>query len=74
MLGKAVFISAILTIGVVVINGLGQPADAGFNKVAVPVLVIAWVATYLIWGYWGYWGYISPVSYTHLTQPTNSIE
>ncbi len=57
MLGKAVFISAILTIGVVVINGLGQPADAGFNKVAVPVLVIAWVATYLIWGYWGY---ISP--------------
>ena len=59
MLGKAVFISAILTIGVVVINGLEQgPAQAaGFNKVAVPVLVIAWVATYLIWGYWGY---ISP--------------
>ena len=68
MLGKAVFISAILTIGVVVINGLGQPADAGFNKVAVPVLVIAWVATYLIWGYWGY---ISPEKPEQPQQPSD---
>ena len=49
MLGKAVFISASLTVGVFVINGLGL-AGAGFNKVAIGVLFIAWFATYWIWG------------------------
>ena len=55
----AFFIALSLTIGAGVIKQFDLAGES-FNKVAVPVLVIAWVATYLIWGYWGYWGYISP--------------
>jgi len=52
----AVFIALSLTIGAGVIKQFDLAGES-FNKVAVPVLVIAWFATYLIWGYWGY---ISP--------------
>ena len=52
----AVFIALSLTIGAGVIKQFDLAGES-FNKVAVPVLVIAWFATYLILGYWGY---ISP--------------
>ena len=63
----AFFIALSLTIGAGVIKQFDLAGES-FNKVAVPVLVIAWFAAYFIWGYWGY---ISPEKPEQPQQPSD---